>query len=119
MTSDRKMRAVAIDGVASEVEVALAIPCFILCAMGPQMGNFTCIVDVLLPFIHINSSFFVRLVACRHTPAGERFGSGKTVQDKSENLQITGWGLRSAGNDSEGNRGTEGEVCLLFSRNED
>ena len=50
MTSDGEMRAVAVDGVAGEVEIALAIPCFILCAMCPQVRNLPGIEDVLLSF---------------------------------------------------------------------
>src|ERR1700686_1662346 len=57
MTSDGKMRAVAVDSVAGEVEVALAIPCFILCAMCPQMRNLTSIEDVLLSFSHDTAPF--------------------------------------------------------------
>ena len=44
------MRAVAVDGVAGEIEIALAIPCFILCAVCPQVWDFTSIEDVLLSF---------------------------------------------------------------------
>src|ERR1039458_5344972 len=52
MASDGKMQAVAVDGVASEVEIALAIPCFILCAMCPQVRNLAGVEDVLLSFVH-------------------------------------------------------------------
>jgi hypothetical protein len=46
------MRAVAVDGVAGEVEIALAIPRFILCAMCPQVRNLASIEDVLLSLVH-------------------------------------------------------------------
>ena len=44
------MRAVAIDGVASEVEIALAIPRFLLCAMSPQVRDLAGVEHVLLSF---------------------------------------------------------------------
>jgi hypothetical protein len=56
MASNGKMRAVAVDGVAAEIEIALGIPCFILCAMGPQVRDFAGSEDMLLSFVH-NSSF--------------------------------------------------------------
>src|SRR5450759_1355900 len=86
MTSDGKMRAVAVDGVAGEVEIALAIPCFILCAMRPQMWNLASIEDVLLSFGHDTAPFFVELTACRHTPTGECLSSGKTGSGKDGEL---------------------------------
>jgi hypothetical protein len=46
------MRPVAVNGVAGKVQIALAIPCIILCAMRPQMRNLTSIEDVLLSFGH-------------------------------------------------------------------
>ena len=50
MTSNGEVRAVAVDGVAGEIEIALAIPCFILCAMGPQMWDLAGMEDMLLSF---------------------------------------------------------------------
>jgi hypothetical protein len=52
MTSDGKMRPVAADGIAGEIEIALAIPCFILCVMCPQVRDLAGIEDVLLSFSH-------------------------------------------------------------------
>src|SRR5258707_14999856 len=57
MPSDGEMRAVAVDGVAGEVEIALAIPCFLLCAMCPQVGDLAGIEDVLLSFVHVTAPF--------------------------------------------------------------
>jgi hypothetical protein len=57
MASDRKMRAVAVDGVASEIEIALTIPGFTLYMMCPQMRNFASIEDVLLSFVHGTAPF--------------------------------------------------------------
>ncbi len=57
MTSNGEMRAIAVDGVAGEIEITLTIACFILCAMCPQVWNFTRIEDVLLPFIHMTAPF--------------------------------------------------------------
>ena len=57
VTSNREVRAEAVDSVADEVEIALAIPCFILCAMCPQVRNLTSIEDVLLSFSHGTAPF--------------------------------------------------------------
>jgi len=57
MASDGEMRAVAVDGVAVEIQIALAIPCFILCAMCPQVWNLASIEDVLLSFAHDTAPF--------------------------------------------------------------
>jgi len=57
MTSDGEMRTVTVDSIASEIKIALAIPCFLLCAMGSQMRNLTSIEDVLLSFVHETAPF--------------------------------------------------------------
>src|SRR5712692_10066426 len=57
MASDGEMRAVAVDGDAGEVEIALAIPRFLLCAMRPQVRNLASIEDVLLSLGHDTSPF--------------------------------------------------------------
>jgi hypothetical protein len=57
MTSNGKMRPVTVNGVAGEIEIALAIPCFILCAMGAQVRNLAGIEDVLLSFVHDMAPF--------------------------------------------------------------
>ena len=82
------MRAVAVDGIAGEIEIALAIPCFLLCAMCPQMRNFASIEDVLLSFVHDTAPFFVELTACRHTPTGECLSSAENgLSESLENLR--------------------------------
>ena len=58
MTGNGEMRAVAVDRVAGKVEIALAIPRVLLCAMGPQVRNFASIEDVLLSFGHDTAPFF-------------------------------------------------------------
>src|SRR5713226_8712614 len=57
MASDREMRAVAVDGVAGEVEIALAISCFLLCAMCPQVWNLAGIENTFLSFVHDTAPF--------------------------------------------------------------
>jgi len=57
MASDGEMRAVAVDSVAGEVEIALTIPRFLLCAMRPQVWNLTGIEDTLLSFGHYKAPF--------------------------------------------------------------
>jgi hypothetical protein len=57
VTSDWKMGPVGIDRIAVEVEIALPVPCFLLCAVRSQVRDFASIEDMLLSFLHDTTPF--------------------------------------------------------------
>ena len=112
------MRAVAVDGVAGEIEIALAIPCFLLCAVCPQVRNLAGIEDVLLSFVHDIAPFCGIDCVQTHPEWGVFELQGKRLETKLENLRITALELQLAGREPEAKRGTEGRYhadCLLLS----
>src|ERR1035437_2438532 len=119
MTSNGEMRAVGVDGVAGEVEIPLAIPCFILCAMCPKMRDLASIEDVLLSFVH-NSSFLWNWMRADTPRPGSVFASGKT--GSGEVGELTDYKVRTTigGNRSlneERNRGRRLRSLLCLNGN--
>src|ERR1035437_9352516 len=102
MTSDREMRAVTVDGVAGEVEIALAIPCFILCAMDPQVRNLASIEDVLLSFGHDIAPLFCEIDCVQtHPDRGVFLLQGKWPLREAGGFTGTKSGLRLVGGNPE------------------
>ena len=97
------MRAVAVDGVAGEIEIALAIPCFILCAMGPQVRNLARIEDVLLSFGHDTAPLFCEIDCVQtHPDRGVFLLQGKWPLRETGGFTGTKSGLRLVGGNPEG-----------------